>query len=305
MVLIPFAERLAQRALTARGVQSRFVETSVARQHLYDAPGTGPLPTMVVIHGISSSALGFAPVIERLRRKARRVIVPEMPGHGFSSDPQVPLTVELLMESMTELLDRELTEPAILCGNSLGGAVSLRYALERPERVRGLVLTSPAGAIMEAAEMEALLAGFKMRSRADGVAFLARLNGRRSWYLPLLAPDVVRQFSREVIRSLTGAVRADHAFTPEQLSELKMPILLLWGTADQLLPTSSLAYFRRHLPAHAQIEEPALGHCPHLDDPRWLSHRIVTFAREVVAASGEGEAGGDAGGMAAPAKRAG
>ncbi|AKT43051.1 alpha/beta fold hydrolase [Chondromyces crocatus] len=283
MVLIPLAERLTRRALTARGIRSRFVETSAGRQHMYDAPGEGPLPPLVVIHGISSSAAGFAPVVTRLQRRARRVLVPELPGHGFSWEPRAPLTVETLMDAMTGLLDKELTEPAIVCGNSLGGAVALRYALERPERVRGLVLTSPAGAIMEAAEMESLLAGFRMRSRADGVAFLERLNGRRPWYLPLLAPDIVRQFSRDVIVNLTDAIRPEHNFTPDQLATLQMPILMLWGRGDRLLPASSLAYFRQHLPRHARIEEPAdMGHCPHLDNPAKLAATITRFAEDLV-----------------------
>lgn len=49
------------------------------------------------------------------------------------------------MDVMTEALDALLPEPAIVCGNSLGGAVALHYALARPEKVLGLVLLSPAG----------------------------------------------------------------------------------------------------------------------------------------------------------------
>jgi pimeloyl-ACP methyl ester carboxylesterase len=45
-----------------------------------------------------------------------------------------------------------------------------------------------------------------------------------------------------------------------------------------LLPASSLAYFRRHLPGHVVIEEPeGFGHCPHVDAPARLARRIVDF----------------------------
>ena len=279
MEIMPLVERFARRALAAQGVRSRWIDTSIARLHAYDAKGPGRLPTLVVLHGISSSAAPFAPVLTRLRRRSRRVLAPEAPGHGFSHPPAAPLTVEALMEALTELLDRELDEPAVICGNSLGGAVALRYALTRPERVRGLVLTSPAGASMEPEELADLMARFRMRSRADGEAFLERLYGRRTWFAPLLARDVVRQFAREPIVALTGAVRPDHGFTPEELAGLKMPILMVWGRGDQLLPASNLAYFRRHLPPHARIEEPeALGHCPHLDAPGRLADIITRFA---------------------------
>jgi pimeloyl-ACP methyl ester carboxylesterase len=286
MGLVPLAERMMRRALHARGVQSRWIETSIARLHTYDAPGTGPLPTIAVLHGISSSAAAFGSVIQRLRRRARRVLAPEAPGHGFSEAPASPLTPESLIQAMRELLDRELDEPAIVCGNSLGGAVALRYALERPDRVRGLVLTSPAGAAMDQAELDTLLSAFKMRSRADARAFLSRLSRRPPWYTPLIAKDVMRQFSRDVVVSLTGAVRPEHGITPEELGALPMPILLVWGRADRLMPASNLAYFRRHLPAHARIEEPEeLGHCPHMDAPRVLAERIAAFAEELVGAA--------------------
>jgi pimeloyl-ACP methyl ester carboxylesterase len=67
---------------------------------------------------------------------------------------------------------------------------------------------------------------------------------------------------------------------PESLSALEMPILLLWGQSERLLPPSALAYFRRHLPPHAIIEEPAgFGHSPHVDDPVRLGERLLAFAR--------------------------
>src|SRR5262245_24309983 len=121
MTLLPLVERAARHALNASGLRSRWVETRIARQHVYDAKGKGHLPTVVILHGISSAALPFAAVIQRLRPRVRRVLAPEAPGHGFSSAPKVPLSPQTLYEAMVELLDRELDEPAILAGNSLGG----------------------------------------------------------------------------------------------------------------------------------------------------------------------------------------
>jgi pimeloyl-ACP methyl ester carboxylesterase len=167
MGILPLAERLTRRALTAQGVRSRRIDTAMAPLHVYDAPGAGPLPTVVVLHGISSSGAAFAPLIQRLRRRAKRVLAPEAPGHGFSGEPTSPLTPESLFACMRELLDRELDGPAIVFGNSLGGGVALSYAIERPSQVRALVLASPAGAAMDEEELTGLLSAFKMRSRAD------------------------------------------------------------------------------------------------------------------------------------------
>jgi pimeloyl-ACP methyl ester carboxylesterase len=62
-----------------------------------------------------------------------------------------------------------------------------------------------------------------------------------------------------------------------------MPVLLLWGQSERLMPSGALAYFRRHLPANTLVEEPpGFGHCPHFDDPSRLAARIVEFERTVV-----------------------
>ena len=280
--LLPIAERLGRRALRMRGVESRMVPTSVASMHLYDAPGTGALPTIVILHGISSAATPYGQVILALRKAARRVIAPEYPGHGFSARPTEPLTTDRLTAAVTELLDRELDEPAIVFGNSLGGGVALTYALERPARVRGLVLSSPAGARMDDAEWKTLLGTFRMDSTAEARSFLTRLYHAPPWWTPLIARDIRALFSREVITQLTASVRPEHGFTAERLASLAMPVLLLWGKSDKIMPRSNLEYFRQNLPAHATVEEPHdFGHCPYLDQPAKLTARILEFAREV------------------------
>ena len=279
-MILPFAERLGRRALRYAGVESRRRQTSVAEMHFYDARGQGPLPTVVLLHGISSAATPFGRVLLEVRKHVRRVIVPDAVAHGFSARPSEPLTIELLLAATTELLDAELDEPAVVFGNSLGGAVALRYALERRARVRGVIACSPAGARMEPHDLEALLTTFRLETPADARAFVQKLYHRPPWWSPLIAPDVRMLFSRPAIRELTSAVRPEHGFEPEQLRALEVPTLLLWGRSDRIMPRAHLDWFRQHLPAHARIEEPEdFGHCPHLDRPRRVAERIVEFAR--------------------------
>lgn len=307
MGVLSLIENLTHRALVSRGIRSRWVETSVARLHMYDAPGRGPLGTIVVLHGISSSASAYGMLIQKLRGKFRRVLAPDSPGHGKSGDPCVPLNPETLGQSLTELLDGELVEPAVVFGGSLGGAVAVTYALARPERVRALALASPAGAAMDAEELAQFLKIFQMTTKAEAVDFLGRLSRRPPWYTPFIAPDLVQVFARPAIRTFTGSVRPEHLFTPEQLAGLSMPVHVVWGRADRLLPGSSLAFYREHLPAHATLEEPeTMGHCPHFDDPGALAETIASFARDVEQGVRRGASGsarsGDGGDRAVSAR---
>lgn len=279
MDLFPVIERLTRRAMNASGVRSRFVETPVAKIHLYDAPGDGSLPTVVVLHGIGSSSAAYAPLIRKLRTKARRVLAPDAPGHGLSGAPISALTPDSLVDSISRVIDEHLDEPAIVYGCSLGGAVALSYALARPARVKGLMLASPAGAAMSQPDLDRLLRTFDLRSRADADELMARLYHKAPWYTPLIAPALQKVFARPVITSFISSVKAERLLTAEQVGSLSMPVHLLWGRSDRLMPPSSLDFYQKSLPAHATIEEPpGIGHCPHLDDPAGLAEKIAQFA---------------------------
>jgi pimeloyl-ACP methyl ester carboxylesterase len=286
MSVLSMVERATRRALNASGFESRWVETRIARQHFYDAKGRGDLPPVVVLHGINSAATPFGPLIQSLRPKVRRVLALDAPAHGFSSPPKVPLTLTAYFEGIRELLDRELHEPAILVGNSLGGGMALKYALNRPERVCGLFLASPAGASMDPEAFKRFLLTFRLESKEEALAFIRRLYHKTPWFAPLIAGDVKLLFAREAIQLLTSAATVGDLFTAEQLSELTVPAHLLWGRSDRLMPPESLLFFKRSLPPHATIEEPeGFGHCPHLDAPRRFAKKILEFAQGVVKAT--------------------
>lgn len=286
-ILLPAAERIGRFALERRGVMSRRVDTCLGSLHVYDARGSGELPTTVLLHGIGSAATSFGPVLQELRRDVRRVLAPDYPGHGFSDGGTGQLTPDALFESVAGVLDALVDEPAILIGNSLGGAVALNYALARPSRVRALVLVSPAGARVSDEEWREIKSTFDLASRADACAFLRRLYHRPPWFLPLLAHELPAALGRRAVRDLLETVSNDHAPSPEALGSLSMPVLLVWGTSERLLPETHLEYFTRHLPSHAVIERPeGFGHCPHVDAPAALARRIVAFARSASVAPG-------------------
>jgi pimeloyl-ACP methyl ester carboxylesterase len=282
-VIIPLMERLGRAALRSRGVGTRQVQTPLGPVHVYDGKGRGSLPPVVLLHGIGASATPFAPLIARLAPHVRRIVAPDYPGHGFSVDPRAEITPLALFEAMTTALDAILDEPAVVVGNSLGGALALHYAIARPAKVAGLVLLSPAGARSTDDEWRDLIAAFDLRSRADSVAFLERLYHR----LPLVARLVAHELAdstvnRPAVRELLATATADNAHAPEALAALPMPVLLVWGRSERLLPESHFEYYRKHLPGHALLERPErLGHVPQGDSPQRVANRIVRFLRQI------------------------
>ena len=282
--LLPAAERLARLGMYLNGMASRWGEVDGMRVHVYDGAGTGDLPTVVMIHGLASAGISFAGVIARLRPHVRRVVVPELPGHGMSTHPgDRRVTPELVLDTISAALDRVVTEPVIVVGNSLGGAVAIDYAKRHPDQVRALILVSPAGARLRDEEWQKLVQAFEVTGAREARRFLGRIYDRPPWFLALAAHELPNLLRRRAVRDILATSTQEHSLTPEDLAALRMPVLLLWGRSERLLPAEALAYFREHLPETAVIEEPhGFAHSPQLEHPRRVADRIVAFAHHAI-----------------------
>jgi len=267
------------------GLRSRHLETSVGRVHVLEGAGPDPdrLP-LVIIHGFASSSFDYLPLILRLRTEAGRLMAPDLPAHGLSDVPPGGLTAEALRAGVLESLDQLLDDgPAVLFGNSLGGQVAIRYARHRPERVAGLVLSSPGGAGMSAEELEIFLEAFRVDDEDAALEFLDRLLARRPKLLrKVLALQVRRKLSRDALRRLIDTVTPLDLLAPDEVRGLEVPTLVLWGQRERLLPDAHFAFFEEHLPDHARIERPpSFGHAPHIEHAGELAQRVRRFVREL------------------------
>src|SRR5689334_18650807 len=108
----------------------------------YTDEGSGP--PVVLLHAALHDSTDFAPVTESLG-KGRRVIALDWPGHGESPLPATPLRAVQFGDLLVEFADRLDLRNAVVIGNSVGGYAACRLALERPERVAGVVLINTGG----------------------------------------------------------------------------------------------------------------------------------------------------------------
>jgi pimeloyl-ACP methyl ester carboxylesterase len=263
------------------GYRSHYVPTSAGRVHVLDALGHGPLPPVVLLHGLSSAGVHFLPLLRRLRGHVRRVVAPDLLAHGFSDSPPV-MRAELMKSALVAALDDVLDEPSVVYGNSMGGLAAVRYALARPAQVRGLVLSSPGGAAMDDAELRRFASGFSLTSHDEALGFVDRMLARKSRFRQLLAWGVRRQFGDPRVRALLSALAPADLLQPEELAALPMRVLLVWGRDERVLPREHFEFFRRHLPGDTRIEQPeGFGHAPYLDDVGAVARQILAFVAEV------------------------
>lgn len=269
-----------------RGFRSDLLPSPVGRLHLFHAPGRGTAPAVLAIHGFGSGGMPFTKTLEALRATCRHVGVLESPGHGFSDTPTAALTPETWMAAVHGALDAAIDGPfapkPVLLGNSLGGALTMRYALAHPERLSGVVLCSPAGAPLSETELLEVRRGFRLDSGAQARAFVARLFARPPWYTALAAPEVRRRMNRPHLRDFIDNVGPEAFLRADELSTLSVPTLVLWGEGDRILPPSGRAFYAEAGPACLRVESaPDIGHCPQIERPRWLAERVARFLVEL------------------------
>jgi len=277
-------DRLGRWSLRRLGAKSLWHEARGTRLHAYHLPphadAPSDAPPLVLLHGVGSSASTFGRLLKRLRPHVGDVYLPEAPAHGLSSEPEPPMTPDALFTLVRAWLDEVPRAPFLLYGNSLGGGASLRYAIERPERVRALLLLSPAGAHTPPDDLAALVSSFDFRSHADARRFMTRLFKKPRWYHGLAAGELKRRLGAPPLRQFFAEVGTGDTLDPAEVAGLPMPVLFMWGGSERLLPDAHRTWFKAHLPPHAVVlEPPHFAHSAYIEHPGDVAHEVLDFLR--------------------------
>lgn len=275
-------EHIRSIKLNAEGIHSKMMRTPVALQHYYEVDGKGTLPPLVMLHGIGATATSFDSMYHILKKHYKRIIAPEAVGHGYSHDSKEKPTQELIFQSIASVLNEKIKEPAIVFGNSMGGAIAIEYARKYPEHVKALLLCSPGGAYMEQEDWQRFLKRFKVKNFVDGYNFMNSLLTKPHPISMLFSGYILKRLGSPFIQSLLEDAHNNLLFTPEKLSELKMPIYLIWGKQEKLLLEEHRDFFKAHLPKGTVIDEVEhFSHCPFIEYPKDLAEKIVLFSKKV------------------------
>lgn len=272
-----FLDTLGLRRLERKlGFRRRQVETSHGTATALVGQGDGDGPPLVLLHGVGSRGTHYARLVERMLPRLGQVVLPDFLGHGLSGPPSAK-NVGVLVDGMTETLDQVMDEPFLMFGNSMGGYGALKVAARRPDRVRGVIVNSPAGGKLDDDTRAQVIAKLRLDSHKDAL-HLVEISFARPPARHVVAWAVRKQLTVPDVRTIIESVGAQDDLDPDELARLSMPVKVLWGDAEGLLRPEQLAWLRQAMPAHAAFEEPAgFGHSPYVDRPVELAERILAF----------------------------
>jgi pimeloyl-ACP methyl ester carboxylesterase len=235
----------------------------------------------------------WQPVLESLER-GHDVLAVNLAGHvgGPELESGIEPSVGALVDAVERDMDDAGFETAHIVGNSLGGWIALELA--RRGRARSVVAISPAGGWESGTRAEKRLRALFQRNhrmskrvlpRLDKLMRRPRLRRMMLWQVAARGERVPAAVAAQMVRDsvdcsvyfeLMDAIMRDG--TPKSLDGITVPVALVWGTRDRILPPKRYSdRLRRMVPDAQWVELKGLGHVPMSDDPELVSRTIADF----------------------------
>jgi abhydrolase domain-containing protein 6 len=214
---------------------------------------------VILIHGLGNSAEVWAGLMPLLSREFL-VYAPDMPGFGKTPLAPEGMNVATHVLYLKRFLDALGYPRVTLVGNSLGGWIATRFAIEHPERVERLYLLNSAGLRREPVR----LPGGRTREAAKQVM-------DQIWGFPIHVPAFI--LDAVVRNSQTPAYAGflQHYDPTEELDgrldQVRVPTTILWGEQDRLLPLACAGDLHRGISGSELIYLPRIGHMPQAQAP--------------------------------------
>jgi len=272
---------------------SHFVEINGLNVH-YKMLGSGQ-PVFILLHGFGASLFSWHAVMEPLSAYGT-VIAYDRPAFGLTERPLQwtglnPYGPEGNIALLLGLMDHFGVQKAFLVGNSAGGTLSMQFALQYPQRVEALVLVDPAvyenGGLAwvrilgKTPEMQHLGPLFVRSIQKSGLDLI-----RTAWYAPSrLTQATWDGYTRPLKadnwdRALWDFTMASHdTGLLQHLQDFKLPILVITGDDDRIVPTADSIKLAGVLPGTELVVIPQAGHVPHEEQPAAFMQALDSFIK--------------------------
>lgn len=234
----------------------------------------------ILLHGFTDSCKAFSRVMTWLPQSMCTVAVSQR-GHGESDRPETGYSPSDFAADIASLMDRLDLEQAVIIGHCMGATVAQQFAIDYPERVRGLVLASSffklQGHPLVLDLWESTVS--KLQDPIDPSMVRTFQSSAINKQVPKLFFDsVIRESLKVPARVWKATLQAlmETDLTPE-LQNIHVPTMLLWGDQDVFVGRSEQEKLLASIPGSRLKVYSGTGHSPHWEDPARFAADIADF----------------------------
>ena len=267
---------------------TRVVSTATLANGLtlsYAEQGDRSGPVLVFLPGPTDSWWSYEPTLDAITSSIRTVAVSQR-GHGDSDKPLAGYRVEDFSADVVSLLDALGIERAVLAGHSGSCLVARRVAIDRPERVGGLVLEASPTTLRRDPGFEDFVASVVARLEDPVDANLARSvvvdtssDAIEPKVLDRLVEELLKVPARVWQEMFAGLLAYDDV---SELGLITAPTMLIWGDADALVGREMQEELAARIPASELHVYPSIGHTPRWEDPLGFATDVAAFVQRSV-----------------------
>jgi pimeloyl-ACP methyl ester carboxylesterase len=271
--------------------QDKFVQVGNINTRYWDLGQSG-IP-IVLVHGIIASVEYWEKNIFELA-KSHRVIAVDLIGFGKTDKPDIDYTLDAFVQFLNSFLKTLEIEQCFLVGHSLGGGICLKFALDFPETVKKLILISSVGLshqlplgirlfslsylnkiiyhVSQETIMRAIRKHVYDQNKLDDVFLkrlvtLAQTTSSKRTLMSLLRTNVdLRGIRKKIIAPLI-----------KRFTKFKIPVLIIWGKQDKLLPLKNVHQTIKLIPFVTCHVFDQCGHMPQIEHANASNQLIKDF----------------------------
>ncbi|HEY94418.1 MAG TPA: alpha/beta fold hydrolase [Dehalococcoidia bacterium] len=272
--------------------QDNYVKAGDINTRFWSAGDKGS--TVILVHGLGGSVESWMYNIGNLAQH-HRVFAIDLPGFGLSDKTLNLLTISYGARFIKDFMDTQDIDTASLIGNSLGGGITLQFAIQFPDRTEKIVLVNSVGLGRELAlilrlSTLPLIGEYLTRPYRKGTV---RLLLKRCVYDPeVLTDEIIEYTYQHAIRpgahkcflstlrwvsNVNGQRTKNVNSILNNLASLSSPTLILWGKQDRMIPVSHAYVAEKSIPnAELHILDPC-GHSPQIERPEEFKDLVLNF----------------------------
>lgn len=286
IIVFPIMHKVEVNEPTDIKTDGKFVDIGDGVTIHYKEYGQGE--PLLLIHGYTSNSYTWNDVAPELA-KHYRVITPDVVGFGLSSKPEDGnYNYEGFANYLAEFLDKIGVGKVNIGGNSMGGGISIRFALDHPERVKKMILIDSAGIAHDRKSIiftmlstpginsffgslnSPFFTAFSLREMAFYDDSLVTPEKAQAYFVPFTTKGTLNAAARTMKENDWGGLEA-------RLPEITTPTLIIWGDKDALIAPPLAYVFNKQIPGSELLMLEKCGHMPQEEMPAKTAAAMISF----------------------------